>query len=174
MMNPHHFSFANPTCDSSFIQPEADQPPKKLPMSTDDLALEKASQEKKALLKSKMKQQRLYRKIKKTAAVNSLLNEMGLVKKKISYVQSLLDKGRQIMESERPKKKSLVVGRRVHRRKSLTEAKPFDLRTQKRVRVEAEVQLEEKQEYEPLWAQIQKSFRLRDTEQPDIMDKKAS
>ena len=50
------------------------------------------------------------------------------------------------------------------KKKTLTIFTPFELRTSKRIRVEAE-QMSTKAEcsYEPLWLQIQKSFKLRDT-----------
>ena len=46
------------------------------------------------------------------------------------------------------------------RKRTLTVQTPFELKTSKRVRLD----LEEKpsQTYEPLWAQIQKNFKLRD------------
>ena len=85
---------------------------------------------------------------------------------------AMLHKGQQLMTTldclERLKaKKALIVRERIkrHQRKTLTVSTPFELRTQKRMRVEIEGEQTEKQEqYEPLWAQIQKSFRLRESE----------
>ncbi len=54
-----------------------------------------------------------------------------------------------------------------HQRKTLTVSNPFELRTQKRVRLDIEEMHQVKDEYEPLWAQIQKSFKLRDSGEAD-------
>ena len=51
-------------------------------------------------------------------------------------------------------------------RKTLTVATPFKLRTDQRIRQDNQMdqEREQKEEYEPLWAQIKKNFKLRDDE----------
>lgn len=65
-------------------------------------------------------------------------------------------------------KKALIVKERIkrHQRKTLTVSTPFELRTQKRMRMEIEgEQIEKQEQYEPLWAQIQKNFQLRESKE---------
>lgn len=50
------------------------------------------------------------------------------------------------------------------KKKTLTIFTPFELRTAKRIRIETEQMGQtETSTYEPLWLQIQKSFKLRET-----------
>jgi len=82
---------------------------------------------------------------------------MTEVKKKVSYVKSLIEKSKLLAQSStdaamsQSNVKKSKLGKRTYK-KTLTVATPFELKTQKRVRLDISNEGEEERKpYEPLW-----------------------